>query len=81
MDLELSDKNSKMPRICSAHLIYNLQIEKRQFIRSFLRFLPVYFPVFSRQIPAIILLKTEKYPRKKLSNLTRAKLRQALKLC
>ena len=31
MDLELSDKNSKMPRICSAHLIYNLQIEKRQF--------------------------------------------------
>lgn len=30
-DLELSDKNSKMPRICSPHLIYNLQIEKRQF--------------------------------------------------
>lgn len=30
-DLELSDKNSKMPRICSPHLVYNLQIEKRQF--------------------------------------------------
>ena len=30
-DLELSDKNSKMPQICSPHLVYNLQIEKRQF--------------------------------------------------
>ena len=51
-DLELSDKNSKMPRICSPHLVYNLQIEKRRFktllnyfVGKFRYFIDVCYPL------------------------------------
>ena len=46
---------------------------------SLLRFLTVYFNVFPRQIARYPPPKTEKYPRKKLSNLIRVKFRQTLK--
>lgn len=46
--------------------------------RPVLIFFSVYFPVFIRHIPAMLLIKTEKYPRKQISKQYRAKFKQAL---
>ena len=55
--------------ILSISLRAYLNFPTKNIIRSSLRFLPVFFPVFSRQILAILLIKTTKHTQKKLSEI------------